>query len=106
MANEIGGGRPVVLGAGLWAGTWAHRRVDELTASAADRLARSLGTVAHVAFATMMALQRLGVGNQLIAIAFGLVLGAVCLALALAFGFGGRDVAGRILQKEYDRRRQ
>jgi len=96
----------VLVGAGLWAGAWSHKRVDELTRGSSDRLLRSLGSVAHVAvvaFTIMMALQQLGVGRQLIAIAFALVLGAVCLALALAFGLGGRDVAGRILQKEYNR---
>ena len=97
-----------LLGAGLWAGTWAHRRVDELTKASSDRIAKALGTVAHVAIVTisaMMALQQLGVGRQLIAIGFGLILGAICLAVALAFGLGGRDVASKILQKEYDRRR-
>jgi len=97
----------VLLGAGLWAGGWAKKRIDELTKSSQDRLLRSLGSVAHVAavaFASMMALQQVGVGRQLIAIAFALVLGAVCLALALAFGLGGRDVAAKIVQKEYDRR--
>ena len=67
---------------------------------------RGSGPAAHVvivAFAAMMALQKIGVGRQLIAIAFALLLGAVCLALALAFGLGGRDVAAKILQKEYDR---
>jgi hypothetical protein len=57
-----------------------------------------------VVFAAMVALQQLGVGAQLIAIAFGLLLGAVCLALALAFGLGGRDVASKILAREYDKR--
>jgi hypothetical protein len=52
----------------------------------------------------MVALQQLGVGRQLIAIAFGSILGALCLAAALAFGLGGRDVAGRIINKEYERR--
>ncbi len=95
-----------LLGAGLWAGGWARKRIGELTQSSTDRLVRSLGVVAHVAivaFSAMMALQQIGVGRQLIAIAFALLLGAVCLALALAFGLGGRDVAAKILQKEYDR---
>ena len=99
----------VLLGAGMWAGSWAHRRVDELTKSADDRLLKALGSVAHVgivAFAAMMAAQQLGVGRQLIGIAFALVLGAICLALALAFGLGGREVAHKILQKEYDRRQR
>jgi len=97
----------VLIGAGLWAGAWAKSRIDELTKASSDRAVRVLGSVAHVsivAFAAMMALQQIGVGRQLIAIAFALVLGSVCLALALAFGLGGRDVAGKILQKEYERR--
>lgn len=96
----------VLVGAGLWAGSWSKKRIDELTKSSSDRLVRSLGVVAHVgivAFSSMMALQQIGVGRQLIAIAFALLLGAVCLALALAFGLGGRDVAAKILQKEYER---
>ncbi len=99
----------VVLGAGLWAGRWSHARVDEMTRDSHDRIAKSLGTIAHVAivaFTGMMALQQLGVGRQLIAIAFALILGAVCLAAALAFGLGGRDVAGKILDKEYQRRQR
>jgi hypothetical protein len=97
----------VLLGAGLWAGGWARRRIDELTNGTQDRLLRVLGTLAHVAiiaFAAMMALQQVGVGRQLIAIAFALLLGALCLAAALAFGLGGRDVANKILQREYERR--
>lgn len=96
----------VLLGAGLWAGGWSRKRIDELTRSSSDRAVRSLGIVAHVAivaFAAMMALQQIGVGRQLIAIAFALLLGAVCLALALAFGLGGREVAAKILQREYER---
>ena len=98
----------VVMGAGLWAGRWAHTRIDEVTQSSSDRLLRSLGMAAHiivVSFACMVALQQLGVGRQLIAIAFALVLGSLCLALALAFGLGGREVAARLLAREYNLRR-
>lgn len=99
----------VLLVTGLWAGRWVNTRVDELTARSPDRFARSLGAVARIAvivFAVMMALQQVGVGQQLITTAFGLILGAVCLALALAFGLGGRDVASRILEEEYRRLQQ
>jgi hypothetical protein len=34
-----------------------------------------------------------------------LVFGALCLALALAFGLGGREVAGRYLQKWLERKK-
>ncbi|MBW2452930.1 MAG: mechanosensitive ion channel [Deltaproteobacteria bacterium] len=94
----------VVVAAGMWAGRWARARIDELTKGSKDQLMRSLGAVVHVAVVTvasMVALQQLGVGAQLIGIAFGLVLGAVCLALALAFGLGGRDTAAQIVKKQY-----
>ena len=99
----------VLMGAGLWAGRWSQARIDELTRNSNDRLLKAMGNVAHVAvvaFTVMMALQQLGVGRQLIAIAFALILGAVCLAGALAFGLGGREVAGRILSEEYTRRKR
>jgi len=83
-----------------------HTHLDEPTRSSQDGRGKAIGTGAHVAiivFESMLALWQLGVAPQLIAIAFGLVLGAVCLALALAFGLGGRDVAGRFLQRKVDR---
>ncbi len=97
----------LVLGAGLWAGGWARQRVAELTRSSKDSLVKATGPIAQVAiiaFSAMVALQQLGVGRQLIAIGFAIVLGSVCLAVALAFGLGGREVASKVLDKEYRRR--
>jgi hypothetical protein len=98
----------LVLGAGMWAARWAERRVDELTAKSKDRITKALGMVARVsiiAVSAMIALQQLGVGQRIITVAFGLILGAVCLAAALAFGLGGREVAAKILTEEYERRK-
>lgn len=99
----------VVVGAGLWVGRWSQRRVDELTRKSQDRIARALGPlcrVAIIAFAAMVALQQLGVGERLITVGFAIILGSACLAAALAFGLGGREVAGKILSKEYDKRQR
>jgi hypothetical protein len=41
-----------------------------------------------------MALQQMGIASSIVNLAFGLLLGAVAVAIALAFGLGGRDVAG------------
>jgi hypothetical protein len=46
-----------------------------------------------------MALRQIGVANEIINLAFGLLLGAIAVAAALAFGLGGREVAGRQLQQ-------
>ncbi|MFM2080110.1 MAG: hypothetical protein RLZZ219_792, partial [Cyanobacteriota bacterium] len=49
--------------------------------------------VAIVAFSGAMALQQIGVAPSIVNLAFGLLLGAIAVAAALAFGLGGRDVA-------------
>jgi hypothetical protein len=38
----------------------------------------------------------MGLADQIVMMAFGLILGSAAIATALAFGLGGRDAAGRI----------
>lgn len=59
--------------------------------------------IAVLVFAFAIALTQLGVGESIVTAAFaGLVFG-LAGAAALAFGLGGRDLAGRILDREYFR---
>jgi hypothetical protein len=46
-----------------------------------------------------IALEQLSIGGVILVSAFQILFGAVCLALALAFGFGGRRWAAHILDK-------
>jgi len=39
----------------------------------------------------------MGLADQIVMMAFGLILGAAAVATAIAFGLGGRDFAARIL---------
>ncbi len=48
-------------------------------------------------FALFVALEQLNIGTQLLTAMFVIVFGAVFLALAIAFGLGGRDWASRII---------
>ena len=48
--------------------------------------------------ALFMALEQLGIGVQLINALFIIVVGAVFLALAIAFGLGGKDWAARVIE--------
>jgi hypothetical protein len=50
--------------------------------------------------AVTMALEQLGIGRETIVIAFAIVFGGVILALSLAFGLGGRDIAKEYLEKK------
>jgi len=55
--------------------------------------------IAIIVFAASISLRELGLANDVINLAFGLTLGALALAAALAFGLGGREVAGRELDR-------
>lgn len=53
-------------------------------------------------FATLISLGELGVAAIFVNTTFNIFFGAVCLALALAFGLGGKDVAAKILNNFYN----
>lgn len=65
-----------------------------------------LGRTAILVFAATMALNQLGVAEDFVLLAFGLLFGALCLALGLSFGLGGREVAGEIVRGRYDEMRR
>ena len=50
-------------------------------------------------FAVATALTHLGIGKEMVLVAFGVTFGGVVLALALAFGLGGRSIARHILER-------
>ncbi len=54
---------------------------------------------ALIVFVISIALEQLSIGGQILISAFQLAFGALCLALALAFGLGGKEWAARILEK-------
>lgn len=61
-------------------------------------LAAGTRTALLILFAAM-ALEHLGVGRQILLAAFTILFGGVVLALALAFGLAGRDLAGQVLAR-------
>ncbi len=58
---------------------------------------------AIIVYAVFAAITELGIAVQLTAPTFLILLGAVALAAAIAFGLGGREVAQDIVSKAYDR---
>ena len=48
---------------------------------------------------TAIGLTFMGLADQIVMLAFGLILGSAAVATALAFGLGGRDAAARILER-------
>ena len=55
--------------------------------------------LALVVFAVALALSNLNIGQTIVETAFAMLLGAVCVAAALAFGLGGREFAANMLDK-------
>lgn len=83
------------------AGLYLSRVASMTVENSGVEQSRLLGTTARVAIlmlASAMALRQMGLANEIVTLAFGLVLGAVMLAVAIAFGIGGREVAARELE--------
>jgi hypothetical protein len=66
----------------------------------------SVVPVLVMAIATFMILNQLKIAADIVTITYAALLGAAALAMALAFGLGGRDVADRMLTDAYEKRRE
>jgi len=88
----------VIFGIGLYLSKLAATTIETSSSPQAPLLAVSArGSVLVLAGA--MALRQMGLANEIITLAFGLLLGAVAVAVALAFGIGGRDLAAEALKE-------
>jgi hypothetical protein len=82
----------VVFAIGLYLANLAYN----LILSSGTPQSRLLGQSARIAIITLvgaMALNRMGIAPNIVNLAFGLILGGIAVAIALAFGLGGREVA-------------
>lgn len=92
----------VIIAAGVIIGDLLANAIDRGTAGA-DRFASTIVRWATIALATAMGLSFMGIADEIVLIAFALILGAAAVATALAFGLGGRDAAGRVAQTWADK---
>ncbi len=88
----------VVFGIGLYLANLAHSMIQSLGSPSSGVLAQA-ARAAILVFVGAMALQQMGVATDIVVLAFGLVLGAIAVAVALAFGLGGRDVAAEQIRQ-------
>ncbi len=88
----------IVFGIGLYLANLASSILRESDVAQAPLLAM-LARGAIIVFAGAMALRQMGLANEIVNLAFGLVLGAIAVAGALAFGLGGREMAARKLEQ-------
>jgi hypothetical protein len=87
----------LVFAVGLYLANLAAQLIRSSGTQQAPLLAQS-ARVAILAFSGAMALQQIGVATTIVTLAFGLILGSIAVAAAVAFGLGGREVAGEQLR--------
>jgi len=88
----------VIFAIGLYLANLAF----SLITSTGGRQARILGHAARisiVALITAMALKQMGIASNIVDLAFGLLTGAIAVAIAVAFGLGGKDIASQQLRE-------
>jgi hypothetical protein len=91
----------IIFAIGVFIARWADRAVRGSGVAQAGLLG-FIARAAILVLAGAMALRQMGVADDIINLAFGLLLGAVAVATAIAFGVGGREVAGRELARWVD----
>jgi hypothetical protein len=98
-----------IVGVGVAIGNYVRELVRARSAAPGESQSRWLGEFARYAvlvLAFTMAIHQLNVAPEFVLLAFGLLFGGLCLAMALAFGLGGRDVAGEIVRRGVDQAQQ
>ena len=98
--TELGG--KVIFGTLIIvSGIFLARIISGLVGSSTgeDSYAQALVRYAIIALFTAIGLTFMGLADEIVMLAFGLILGSAAVAVALAFGLGGRDAAARLLER-------
>ncbi len=81
----------IIMAIGNWISTTASGAVS-------DKFLGSITRMATLGLFLAIALRTMGIANDIVNLAFGLTLGAVAVAVALSFGLGGREAAGKQME--------
>ena len=95
-------GGEVLLGGAIFAiGFWLANLAYEAISRASGEKRKGVANLARVAILGLviaMGLRAMGIADDIVNLAFGLTLGAVAIAVALSFGLGGREAAGKQME--------
>lgn len=86
-----------IIAVGFWLSTLAHGAILRVQGQGARTVA-GVTRFAILGLIIAMGLRAMGLANEIVNLAFGLTLGAVGAAVALSFGLGGREAAGRQME--------
>lgn len=85
----------IVFAVGLYFANLAYRLILN---TGSPRFLAQAARVAIIIFVGAMALEQMQVAPDIVNLAFGLLLGAIAVAIAISYGLGGRDVASEQLR--------
>lgn len=88
----------VIIGLGIYLANVAAGFIADSGLQSSDKLAL-VARMAIIFMAGAMGLERMGLSTSIVNLAFGTLLGGLGLATAIAFGWGGRDAAKRLLDR-------
>jgi hypothetical protein len=89
---------------GFWLSNLAHEGIVRIYGTTALAMA-NIARFAILGLVIAMGLRQMGLAEDIVNLAFGLTLGAVAVAVALSFGLGGREAAGRQMEHWFSRLR-
>ncbi len=95
-------GGDVLLGAailviGYWLANLAYLAISRASGAEGTGLAR-IARFAILGVVIAMGLRAMGIADDIVNLAFALTFGAIAIAVALSFGLGGREAAGRQME--------
>ena len=88
----------VILVVGFWLANVAHLAISRASGDRTAGLAQ-IARLAILGLVIAMGLRAMGIADDIVNLGFLLTFGAIAVAVALSFGLGGREAAGR--QMEY-----
>jgi hypothetical protein len=83
----------VIFAVGLYFSNISYKALS----SSGTRQSKILGQAARIIILVLvgaMALEQMGIATNIVNLAFGLLVGGISVAIAIAFGLGGKDIAG------------
>ena len=84
----------LIITVGFWLSNLAHAVISRAGSPSVANIAR----FAILGLILAMGLRAMGLADDIVNLAFGLTLGAIAVAVALSFGLGGREAAGRQME--------
>ncbi len=82
---------------GVWLSNLAYKAIAQADTTHSAGLA-GIARLAILGLVIAMGLRAMGIANEIVQMAFGLTFGAVAVAVALSFGLGGREAAGKLME--------